>query len=60
MVSKHKIRFFVRNVDMRVSWLGRCPGCNSWNTFVEERVSSSKEKNIWSVLVTGKVSHPFK
>ncbi len=26
-------------------WLGRCPGCNNWNTFVEEKVnkkSSSK------------------
>lgn len=20
-------------------WLGRCPGCNNWNTFVEEKVS---------------------
>ena len=20
-------------------WLGKCPGCNSWNSFVEERVN---------------------
>lgn len=22
-------------------WLGRCPACNAWNTFVEEKVISS-------------------
>lgn len=45
MVSKHKIRFFCQECGHEsLKWLGRCPGCNSWNTFVEERVSSSKEK----------------
>ena len=23
-------------------WLGRCPGCQEWNTFVEERVIEEK------------------
>lgn len=23
-------------------WLGQCPGCGEWNTFVEEKVSTSK------------------
>lgn len=23
-------------------WLGKCPGCNSWNTFVEEKINKSK------------------
>jgi len=23
-------------------WLGRCPGCQAWNTFVEERVAEEK------------------
>ena len=28
-------------------WLGRCPACNSWNTFYEQKVveTSSKDKN---------------
>lgn len=29
-------------------WLGKCPACNKWNTFVEEKISNStsaKEKN---------------
>ena len=25
-------------------WLGKCPGCNSWNSFYEEKVSDSKNK----------------
>lgn len=23
-------------------WLGKCPGCNNWNSFVEEKVNKSK------------------
>lgn len=26
-------------------WMGQCPGCREWNTFVEETVSSSALKN---------------
>ena len=44
-------------------WLGKCPSCNSWNSFVEEKVSSSKssktvssnEKN--EVIELNKVEH---
>lgn len=37
-------------------WLGQCPGCRSWNTFVEERVITSqggKEKKVAKSKVTG-------
>lgn len=27
-------------------WMGQCPGCKEWNTFVEETVDSSVKKNI--------------
>lgn len=27
-----------------VKWLGKCPSCGEWNTYVEERVSKSKSK----------------
>lgn len=29
-------------------WLGKCPACNSWNTFYEEKISkqSSNGKNV--------------
>lgn len=26
-------------------WLGKCPGCNSWNSFVEEKVNKKITKN---------------
>lgn len=26
-------------------WMGQCPGCREWNTFVEETVSKSEHKN---------------
>lgn len=26
-------------------WMGRCPACGEWNTFVEEKVSTKKSKN---------------
>lgn len=37
-------------------WLGKCPGCNSWNSFVEEKVnkkSSSKTSNGYSATFSG-------
>jgi DNA repair protein RadA/Sms len=30
-------------------WLGRCPECGAWNSFVEEKVSKTKESSIASV-----------
>jgi DNA repair protein RadA/Sms len=35
-----------------LQWLGRCPGCQQWNTFVETRVAA--------VNVTAKLNHPTK
>ena len=26
-------------------WMGQCPGCKKWNTFVEETVSPSQGKS---------------
>lgn len=30
-------------------WLGKCPECNSWNSFVEEKVTATKESSISAV-----------
>lgn len=27
-------------------WLGKCPACNSWNTFYEQKVVESKSSNL--------------
>ena len=31
-------------------WLGKCPACNSWNTFTEERVIKKEKSNKYAVV----------
>lgn len=46
-MAKVKSAFFCQNCGYEASkWLGKCPSCNEWNTFVEEII----EKNIPSVV----------
>ena len=45
MAKGKKSVFFCQNCGHEESkWLGQCPACGEWNTFVEERVSSSVTK----------------
>ncbi|MBO6133999.1 MAG: DNA repair protein RadA [Lachnospiraceae bacterium] len=44
MAVKRNTAYFCQNCGYETSkWLGQCPGCGEWNTFVEEPVVSSKE-----------------
>lgn len=49
MPKKQTTVFFCNECGYESSkWLGKCPACNQWNTFVEEKVvgnSTSKDKN---------------
>ena len=27
-------------------WLGKCPACNSWNTFFEQKIDTYTEKGV--------------
>ena len=51
-MSKTKSAFFCQNCGYEsAKWLGKCPGCNNWNTFVEEVIvkgSDKKEKDEWA------------
>lgn len=39
--------FYCQNCGHESSkWMGQCPGCKEWNTFVEEVVSATSSKNI--------------
>lgn len=43
---KSKTMFFCGNCGYESpKWLGKCPGCGEWNTFVEEKVSPAKSKS---------------
>lgn len=41
-MSKDKNIFFCNNCGYESSkWMGQCPGCHEWNTFVEEKVKKT-------------------
>ena len=43
--KERKVYFSVRIAGMkRAKWLGQCPACKEWNTFVEERIDSGITK----------------
>ncbi len=44
-LSKTKSTYFCQSCGNQSSkWLGKCPACGEWNSFVEEVVSSGKEE----------------
>ena len=45
-MAKEKQVFFCKECGYEsAKWLGQCPGCRQWNTFVEEKVSVRRDKN---------------
>jgi DNA repair protein RadA/Sms len=45
-MSKVKTGFFCQNCGHEsTKWLGKCPGCQQWNTFVEELIQKEPNKN---------------
>jgi len=43
-MSKMKIKYVCSNCGYEsLRWLGKCPGCNFWNTFTEEIIESAKK-----------------
>ncbi len=50
MLSKTKTAFFCQSCGYEsTKWVGKCPSCNEWNSFVEEIISKGSEKkdNEW-------------
>ena len=47
-MAKVKSSFFCQNCGAQSpKWLGKCPSCNEWNTYVEEIVAKTEEKGGW-------------
>jgi DNA repair protein RadA/Sms len=43
-MAKSKSHFVCQSCGYQLpKWLGRCPGCQEWNTFVEERIIEEKQ-----------------
>lgn len=46
MVKGKKTVYFCQNCGYEAGkWMGQCPGCKEWNTFVEETVSKTERTN---------------
>jgi DNA repair protein RadA/Sms len=54
-MSKVKSAFFCQNCGQEApKWLGKCPSCKEWNTFVEEKIQSNSTKVSAFSTSTGK------
>lgn len=60
-MSKIKSSFFCQNCGYEsAKWVGKCPSCNEWNTFVEELISKDKNENKKQVWKETSVSREMK
>jgi len=47
-MAKVKTTYFCQSCGAQSpKWLGKCPSCNEWNTYVEEIVQKTEEKGNW-------------
>lgn len=47
-MAKIKKAFFCQNCGAQSpKWVGKCPSCNQWNTFVEEIIEKESAKESW-------------
>ena len=54
MAKSEKTVFFCQNCGYEsAKWMGQCPGCRSWNTFVEEPVAPKAAKGARGGASTG-------
>lgn len=48
-MAKTKTAFFCGNCGYEsTKWLGKCPACNEWNTFVQEVIDKGEKSNNWN------------
>ena len=58
MAKKVQSAFFCQNCGTQSpKWLGKCPQCNEWNTYVEEVINRDEKTKGWSGK-SGKVNTP--
>lgn len=58
-MAKPKTVYFCQSCGAQsVKWIGRCPSCSEWNTYVEEVVAPASEKKEWQKEGSGKVAVP--
>lgn len=61
MLKNQKIVYFCQECGYEsAKWMGQCPGCRAWNTFVEEKVSTVKKTSSSSGSGAVKKAEPMK
>lgn len=59
MLKNKKTVYFCQECGYESSkWMGQCPGCKAWNTFVEETVSTKKSSSSGSSSFQNPGKHP--
>jgi DNA repair protein RadA/Sms len=52
-MAKTKTTFYCQSCGANASkWIGKCPSCNEWNTYVEEVVPTGTDHNKWKSAAT--------
>ncbi len=58
-MSKIQTIFFCQNCGAQSSkWIGRCPSCNEWNTYVEEIISKESSSSVKKRLSSQNQAQP--
>ena len=58
-MSKVKTAFYCQNCGVQSpKWIGRCPSCGEWNTYVEEVIQKDTSTGISGFDTSGKTSSP--
>jgi DNA repair protein RadA/Sms len=53
-MAKTRTTFFCQNCGAQSSkWIGKCPSCGEWNTYVEEVVQREEKLSKWQSMSTG-------
>lgn len=52
-MAKTKTTFYCQNCGVSSpKWIGKCPSCNEWNTYVEEVVQTESKTKSWQTQTT--------
>ena len=55
-MAKVKTTYFCQSCGAQSpKWLGKCPSCGEWNTYVEE-IIQKEEKGTWQTSISQKIS----
>ncbi|MDH4265668.1 MAG: DNA repair protein RadA [Deltaproteobacteria bacterium] len=58
-MTKIKTVFGCQNCGYQApKWLGKCPDCGSWNSFVEEQLSALPERSAQAISISGQAFPP--